>query len=107
MYHGIYDTPASLGSGQRRCADNGFNFGSNTQAGAYSSPFFLVSLLICRMYPLYQAAIIWVLPVFSTIEKSRKKGELSDLTFFVLQKVEPFFLTFFVFLVPLPVYEFL
>ena len=59
------------------------------------------------MYALYQVAIIWVLSVFSTIEKSRKKGEPSDLTFFVLQKVEPFFLTFLIFLVPLPVYEFL
>jgi len=40
------------------------------------------------MYVLYQQAIIWVLPVFSTID------EPSDLTFFRTQKVETFFSPF-------------
>ena len=74
-----------------------------TCAGAYSLPFF-ISLLIRCMYALYQVAIIWVLPVLPTIEKSRKKGEPSDLTFFGYKRLNLFFSPF---LVPLPVYEFL
>ena len=39
--------------------------------------------------------VIWILPVYSMIEKKVEKGEPSDLTFFGTQKVETFILTFF------------
>jgi hypothetical protein len=47
------------------------------------------------MHVLYQAAIIWVLPVFSMIGKKLKKGEPSNLTFFGGAKGGTFFLTLF------------
>jgi hypothetical protein len=55
---------------------------------------FFISLPKRRMYVLHQVAIIWVLPVFSTIGKKMKKGEPSDLIFFGGQKVELFLIFF-------------
>jgi hypothetical protein len=67
--------------------------------------FFSVSSSKRRMYVLYQAAIIWVLPVFSTIGKKNEKKVSPPISpFFGGQKVEQFFSPF---LDPLPVYEFL
>jgi hypothetical protein len=44
------------------------------QAGGYRLPFFFsVSSPKRRMYVLYKQAIIWILPVFSTIEKKVEK----------------------------------
>ena len=48
-------------------------FWVDIKAGGYSSPFFCLPKR--RMYVLYQAAIIWVLPVFFTREEWPRKAE--------------------------------
>jgi hypothetical protein len=77
-------------------------------AVGYYFTFFFAPLPKCRMYVLYQWAIIWVMPFYSMIEKNGATfGEPSDLTFFKMQKVEPFFSPFFLFFDPPLFYEFL
>ena len=76
-----------------------FAFGLKTirsKAGGYSAPFFISSPKRC-MCVLYQAAIIWVLPIFSRIGKKIKKGEPSNLTFWGGKRwnLEPIFFTCF------------
>jgi hypothetical protein len=66
---------------------------------------FFVSSPIRRMYVLYQQAIIWVLPVFSTIEKKVEKKVSPPISPFLGGKRLNLF--FSPFLDPLPVYEFL